>query len=209
MRYACSCGSSWHQPSRTRHRGPLGRQAGAMTARQLDLLPHVESPAMGMLVELDRTIDRKQPYHDNLATVCAGKAQHATELRCATCERHRGWLPKMALDFLTTTATRFGAPAEPLILRNSTIGVTMTKENKYDNSGSLFRNDDKQKDSDRDYEGSITVAGVEYWLSAWIKQGNKGKFMSLAVKPKEMPAADILFRNDGKQKDSDRDYQGS
>ncbi len=68
----------------------------------------------------------------------------------------------------------------------------MTKQTKqtqqYDNSGILFRNEDKDPDNerDRDYSGSITVAGVEYWLSAWIKQGKRSKFLSLSVKPKEV-----------------------
>ena len=34
--------------------------------------------------------------------------------------------------------------------------------------------------------GSITIDGVERWISAWIKDGKNGKFMSLSLgKPKE------------------------
>lgn len=56
-----------------------------------------------------------------------------------------------------------------------------------DNSGSLFKNDKKEKDSHPDYKGQAMIGGVEYWLSAWIKEPKSGgqKFMSLALKPKE------------------------
>ena len=56
---------------------------------------------------------------------------------------------------------------------------------KYDNSGVLFKNDKKQSDKQPDYRGNISVGGIEYWLSAWIKDGKKGKFLSLAVTPRE------------------------
>jgi len=53
--------------------------------------------------------------------------------------------------------------------------------------GVLFRNDKKQSDKHPDYKGNVQVAGVKYWLSAWInerKDGN-GKYMSLSLQPKE------------------------
>jgi len=34
---------------------------------------------------------------------------------------------------------------------------------------------------------SLTIAGVEYRISAWVKTGDNGKFFSLAFTPKEQP----------------------
>lgn len=53
------------------------------------------------------------------------------------------------------------------------------------NSGALFKNDRKESETHADYQGSINVNGVDYWINAWIKEGKKGKFMSLSVRPKE------------------------
>ena len=56
---------------------------------------------------------------------------------------------------------------------------------KRDNSGVLFVNDKKENERSPQYKGNITVDGKDYWLSAWIKEGKSGKFMGLAVAPKE------------------------
>ena len=60
----------------------------------------------------------------------------------------------------------------------------------YDNNlrGVLFRNDRNDRDKHPDYKGSAEIDGVEYWLSAWIKAGKSGKFMSLSFKEKDVAA---------------------
>ena len=60
----------------------------------------------------------------------------------------------------------------------------MTEYNN-ENRGVLFKNDRKDSEKHPDYKGNINVGGVEYWLSAWIKESAKGKFMSLSIQPKE------------------------
>jgi hypothetical protein len=63
-------------------------------------------------------------------------------------------------------------------------------EKKFDNSGILFKNEDKNKDTDRDYRGSATIAGVEYWMSGWIKEAKNGsKFLKFSFKAKDAAAA--------------------
>jgi hypothetical protein len=54
------------------------------------------------------------------------------------------------------------------------------------NTGVLFKNDRKSKDTHPDYTGSYTDGdGNEYFLDAWIKDGQKGKFMRLKTKLKD------------------------
>ena len=54
-----------------------------------------------------------------------------------------------------------------------------------DNSGIMFKNDRKEKDTHADYQGECMIDGKPYWINAWIKEGKRGKFMSFAFKPKE------------------------
>jgi hypothetical protein len=54
-----------------------------------------------------------------------------------------------------------------------------------DNSGSIFVNDRKEKDTHPDRTGTAMIGGVMYYVSGWIKQGSKGPFLSLAFKLKE------------------------
>lgn len=51
-----------------------------------------------------------------------------------------------------------------------------------DGSGVLFKNTKATKETSPAYTGSITVKGVKYSLAAWLKEGKKGKFMSLAIR---------------------------
>ena len=60
-----------------------------------------------------------------------------------------------------------------------------------DGNGSLFKNDRKEEDKHPDYRGEIMVGGTIYWLSAWIKEGKNGKFMSLSAKAKEDKAPEV------------------
>jgi hypothetical protein len=58
--------------------------------------------------------------------------------------------------------------------------------NKRDNSGTLGRNTRREKDTHPTHSGRCIVGGVEYWISAWVKDGQDGsKFFSLAFKPRE------------------------
>lgn len=61
----------------------------------------------------------------------------------------------------------------------------------YDNTnrGVLFKNDRKETDNHPDYTGRIDIDGTEYFLSAWIKEGKKGKFMSLS---RGKPTAEVI-----------------
>ena len=50
-----------------------------------------------------------------------------------------------------------------------------------DMSGSLFKNDRREKDTHPHAKGSALIGGVEYWVSAWTKEARDGsKYQSLS-----------------------------
>lgn len=57
----------------------------------------------------------------------------------------------------------------------------------YDNTnrGALFPNDRKTKDNQPDYKGQLDVDGVEYWVSGWVKDTQRGEIVSLSIEPKD------------------------
>lgn len=71
-----------------------------------------------------------------------------------------------------------------------------------DNVGSLSRNRKKEKPTHPDHRGSCTVAGVEYWISAYINESRDeggGKYFKLYFNPKNsdpVPAPDQPNSND-------------
>jgi hypothetical protein len=59
----------------------------------------------------------------------------------------------------------------------------MTIKPQREGAGVLFRNRGKEDNRHPDFVGALTVGGVEYQLSGWVKQGREQKFVSLSVKP--------------------------
>jgi hypothetical protein len=55
-----------------------------------------------------------------------------------------------------------------------------------DNSGSLFKNDKREKDTHAHAKGTALIDGVEYWVDAWTNEARDGsKYQSLKFKRKE------------------------
>jgi hypothetical protein len=71
-------------------------------------------------------------------------------------------------------------------------------------SGSLFKNDKREKDTHPNATGSALIGGVEYWVSAWTKKDKNGNpWQSLAFKPKIEKTATGIKRNPGKNEEDE------
>ena len=81
----------------------------------------------------------------------------------------------------------------------------MAKFEQRPNTGSLFKNDRREKDTHPHATGTALIGGVEYWVSAWTKEGKNGKFQSLAFKPKEEKTEAGVKHNAGRLEEDDVD----
>jgi hypothetical protein len=150
---------------------------------------NTDGSIVGIKVKLDRYIDREKPCHDNLAVVHPGKAQHVGEFRCAACGAHRGWLSQASRNLILETVRRFGAPPEPVLVRQEE-RTTMAFELR-DNTASLFVNDRKTAQTHPDSTGSAKIGGVEYNVAAWRRESKNGKkYLSISFRRKDADAVD-------------------
>ena len=62
----------------------------------------------------------------------------------------------------------------------------MSQYEQKDNSGALFVNDKREKETQPNATGSAMIGGVEYWVSAWTNTSSKGtKYQSLKFERKD------------------------
>jgi hypothetical protein len=83
------------------------------------------TPLLGLRIHLKRTIDVPCcACGETIVVIGKSTGSHAASLHCASCERHRGWLPTTVADFLTDLVVRFGRPTAPITVRNSELAAT-------------------------------------------------------------------------------------
>lgn len=52
-----------------------------------------------------------------------------------------------------------------------------------DGQGTLFKNDKKGNEKAPDYRGEAKISGEIWRVAGWLKDGKKGKWMSLQLEP--------------------------
>lgn len=61
-------------------------------------------------------------------------------------------------------------------------------ENKFERkngTGNLFLNENKKTDKHPDMTGTLlSLDGIEYYISAWTREGKKGKYLSISIREK-------------------------
>tara|TARA_X000001388_G_scaffold25996_1_gene18238 strand:+ start:2922 stop:3125 length:204 start_codon:yes stop_codon:yes gene_type:complete len=62
----------------------------------------------------------------------------------------------------------------------------MSKEYDNTNSGALFKNANKEKETQPDMSGEVNVEGKEFRIAAWSNESKKGvKYLSLKISEKQ------------------------
>jgi len=75
-----------------------------------------------------------------------------------------------------------------------------------ENTGSLFKNDRREKDTHANARGSALIDGVEYWVDAWTNETNDGtKYQSLKFKRKDAQGGGSQSRSQPAAFDTDLD----
>jgi len=64
-------------------------------------------------------------------------------------------------------------------------------------SGILSRNDKRESEKQPEFRGECTIEGKAYRISAWVKEGKSGKFMSLAFDGKKTCTASLQRHRHG------------
>jgi hypothetical protein len=94
--------------------GAAAREAIRRIRARLD--PPATLTVIGLRLKLDRTCDRGSGgCCDRRAIVCEGVGPHGHALRCARCNRHRGWLKRAAGDLLKAMQADGRLGAEPIL----------------------------------------------------------------------------------------------
>ena len=76
-----------------------------------------------------------------------------------------------------------------------------------ENRGALFKNERRDDEKFPHYKGSLNVEGVDFWISAWLKESKDGaKFMSLSIKAKDQKEAKQPTKRSPKYFDEDAPF---
>ena len=76
-----------------------------------------------------------------------------------------------------------------------------------ENRGALFKNERRDDEKFPNYKGSLNVEGVDFWISAWLKESKDGaKFMSLSIKAKDQKEAKSPTKRSPKDFDEDAPF---
>ena len=70
---------------------------------------------------------------------------------------------------------------------------------KRDMSGTIGKNDRRTQDNHPTHSGSAMIDGREYWINGWVKNSDRGSFLSLAFRakePRQEPVSDAPFNDD-------------